>query len=311
MKKSTKRLLTLAVCSAGLGLVNAAAAQQEVPASTAQRSSASLSFEQQQAINNKIVRIPPIGLGDKRSPQQIAAALAAQRKTWEPTPPATDPRDFTGLWAMINGRLDLIQDDGNQAPFTAAEAKSTQGLIKAEEDGNVVTDASSQCFPHGTPRLTITPGYPIRFAYLPGTILMLHEVAHNVRIIHMDQKEAPKGTPLTFLGYSVGHWEGNTLVVATSHMNGDTRLDSVTSHGPNLKVVERFTKEKTAAGYTDLAVRITIDDPDHFYKVFSISRQLGFRSDLENTLESEGITEYSCEENNRNVPTADGIVTAK
>jgi hypothetical protein len=311
MKKSTKRWLTLAVCSAGLGLVNAAAAQQEVPASTAQRSSASLSFEQQQAINNKIVRIPPIGLGDKRPPQQIAAALAAQRKTWEPTPPPADPRDFTGLWAMINGRLDLIQDDGNQAPFTAAEAKSTQALIKAEEDGNVVTDASSQCFPHGTPRLTITPGYPIRFVYLPGTILMLHEVAHNVRIIHMDQKEAPKGTPRTFLGYSVGHWEGNTLVVATSHMNDDTRLDSVTSHGPNLKVIERFTREKTAGGYTDLAVRITIDDPDHFYKVFSISRQLGFRSDLANTLESEGITEYSCEENNRNVPTADGIVTAK
>jgi hypothetical protein len=296
MKKSTKRLLTLVVCSAGLGLVNVAAAQ---------------SFEQQQAINNKIVRIPPIGLGDKRSPQQIAAALAKQRMTWEPTPPPADPRDFTGTWAMINGRLDLIQDDGNQAPFTAAEAKSTLALIKAEEDGNVVTDASSQCFPHGTPRLLITPGYPIRFAYLPGTIVMLHEVAHNVRLIHMDQKEAPKGTPLSFLGYSVGHWEGNTLVVATSHMNGDTRLDSVTSHGPNLKVVERFTKEKTAGGYTDLAVRITIDDPDHFYKTFSISRQLGFRSDLENTLESEGITEYSCEENNRNVPTAEGIVTAK
>jgi hypothetical protein len=309
MKKSMKRLLTLAVCSAGLGLVNAAAAQQETPASTAQRSPAS--FEQQQAINNKIKRIAPIGLGDEKRMLKMAAEMAKQRKTWEPTPPPADPRDFTGTWAMINGRLDLIQDDGNQAPFTAAEAKSTQALIKAEIDGNVVTDASSQCFPHGTPRLIITPGYPIRFAYLPGKIVMLHEVAHNVRIIHMDEKEAPKGTPLTFLGYSVGHWEGNTLVVATSHMNGDTRLDSVTSHGPNLKVVERFTKEKTADGYTNLVVRITIDDPDHFYKVFSISRQLGFRSDLERDVGAEGIIEYSCEENNRNVPTANGIVTAQ
>lgn len=301
MKKGAKRLLGLAVCGAGLAWVNAAAAQQEIPVSN----------EQQQAINNQIRRIPPIGLGDKRSPQQIAAALAKERKTWEPTPPPADPRDFTGAWAMINGHLDLIQDDGNQAPFTAAEARSTQALIKAEEDGNVVTDASSQCFPHGVPRLTITPGYPIRFVYLPGTILMLHEVAHNVRIIHMDQKEAPRDTPRTFLGYSVGHWEGNTLVVETTHMNEDTRLDSVTSHGPNLEVVERFTKEKTADGYTNLALRITIDDPDHFYEVFSISRQLGFRSDLESTVGSEGITEYSCEENNRNVPTAEGIVTAK
>src|ERR1700730_1931597 len=251
MKTSTKRLLILAVCGAGLGFVNAVAAQQEAPAATGQRSFAPLTLEQQQAqqaINNKIVRIPPIDLGrrSKKTPQQIAAEVAAQRKTWEPTPPPADQRAFTGTWAMIDGRLDLIQDDGNQAPFTAAEAKSTVALIKAEEAGNVVTDASTQCFPHGTPRLLITPGYPIRFAYLPGEIVMLHEVAHNVRIIHMDQKEAPKGTPQTFLGYSVGHWEGNTLVVETTHMNERTRLDSVTSHGPNLKVVERFTQEKTS-----------------------------------------------------------------
>jgi len=316
MKTSTKRLLTLAVCGAGFGLANGAAVRQDAAAATGQGSFASLSVEQQQAqqaIDNKIRRIPPVGLGDRleRPPQQIAAELLRQRKGWEPTPPPADPRDFTGAWAMINGHLDLIQDDGNQAPFTAAEAKSTDRLIKAEDSGNVVTDASTQCFPHGVPRLTITPGYPIRFAYLPGEILMLHEVAHNVRIIHMDQKEAPKGTPRTFLGYSVGHWEGNTLVVETTHMNDRTRLDSVTSHGPNLKVIERFTREKTAAGYTNLAVRITIDDPDHFFKVFSISRKLGFRSDLANTVGSDGITEYSCEENNRNEPDAEGIVTSK
>jgi hypothetical protein len=307
--KSTKRWVSLVVW--GTTLVNAAAAQQQVPGASAQRSSTSVSFEKQQAINNNIVRVAPVDLNRGRSPQQMAAGLAAQRKSWEPTPPPADPRDLSGVWAMIDGHIDLIQDDGNQAPFTAAEARSTQALIKAEEAGNVVTDASTQCFPHGVPRLTITPGYPIRFVYLPGTIVMLHEVAHNVRIIHMAQKEAPKNTPRTFLGYSVGHWEGNTLVVATSHFNDRTRIDSVTTHGPNLKVVERFTWEKTAAGRNDLAVQITIDDPDHFYKVFSISRKLAFRSDLENTVWSEGLMEYSCEENNRNVPTAEGIVTAK
>ena len=81
MKTSTKRLLILAVCGAGLGFVNAVAAGQEAPAATGQRSFAPLSPEQQQAqqaINNKIVRIPPIGLGDrfKKPPQQVAAAGA-------------------------------------------------------------------------------------------------------------------------------------------------------------------------------------------------------------------------------------------
>jgi len=318
MKTSAKRWLTLAVCGAGLGLATAAVAQQQAPAVPGPASFAPLSPEQQQAqqaIDNKIVRPPVIDLGRRtqgRTPQQIAADAVAMRNSWEPTPPPSDLRDFTGTWAMMNGRLDLIQDDGNQAPFTAAEAKSTLSLIKAEHDGKVVTDASTQCFPHGTPRLIITPGYPIRFVYLPGEIVILHEVAHNVRLIHMDQKEAPQGTPRTFLGYSVGHWEGNTLVVETSHMNEKTRLDSVTSHGPNLKVVERFTREKTSDGHTDLVVRITIDDPDHFYKAFSISRRLGFRADLANTPEmAEGITEYSCEENNRNEPNAKGIVKVK
>src|SRR5690348_411142 len=109
MKKSTKRLLALAVCSAGLGLTSAAAAQQKAPTAAGQRSFAPWSLEQQQAqqaINNKIRRIPPVGLGDryKRPPEQLAAELAAQRKSWEPTPPPADPRDFTGAWAMINGR---------------------------------------------------------------------------------------------------------------------------------------------------------------------------------------------------------------
>jgi len=67
-------------------------------------------------------------------------------------------------------------------------------LIDAEAHGAVLTDAASQCFPHGVPRLSFAP-YPIRFAYVPGAILMLHEVNHNLRLIHMDRKEAPPDTP--------------------------------------------------------------------------------------------------------------------
>ena len=66
MKNSTKRLLTLAAYGAGLGLVNAAAALQEAPAATGQRSFPTLSAEQQQAqqaIDNKIRRVAPIDLG--------------------------------------------------------------------------------------------------------------------------------------------------------------------------------------------------------------------------------------------------------
>ena len=234
----------------------------------------------------------------------------ARRKSWEPTPPPSDPRDFTGIWEVPNPKIDLKNDAGQDPPFTPDEAKSTQHMIDAEKAGAVITDASTQCFPHGVPRLTFAP-YPIRFVHAPGKILMLHEVAHNVRIVYMNRKAPPKDTPMSFLGYSVGHWDGNTLVVETTHLNGQTRLDMHTSHGPRLKVTESFTKQKTPQGFTDLVDVVTVDDPDHFTKSFSVTRKFAYRGDLEATEGADGVTEYSCEENNRNVPDAQGVVTTE
>jgi hypothetical protein len=245
---------------------------------------------------------PDLGAGADRQIQR--------RKAWEPTAPPSDPKDFTGIWEVPNPKIDLKQDDGSNPPFTPAEARSTQRMIDAEKAGAVITDASTQCFPHGVPRLTMAP-YPIRFVHQPGKILMLHEVGHNVRVIYMDKTAPPKDTPMSFLGYSVGRWDGDTLVVETTHLNDQTRLDMHTSHGPRAKITERFSKQKTPQGYTDLVDVITVDDPDHFTKPFSVTRKFAFRGDLQANFWTAGLTEYSCEENNRNVPDANGVVTAK
>ncbi|MEI9892333.1 MAG: hypothetical protein WDN45_19365 [Caulobacteraceae bacterium] len=90
-----------------------------------------------------------------------------QRKTWELTPPPSDPRDFTGIWEAPNPKIDLKQDNGSDPPFTPDEARSTQRMIDAEKAGAVITDAPTRCFPHGVPRLTFAP-YPIRFAHQPA-----------------------------------------------------------------------------------------------------------------------------------------------
>ncbi|MGZ3313848.1 MAG: hypothetical protein ACXU8Q_06750 [Caulobacteraceae bacterium] len=285
-----RRALVLAAVAAGLA-TTAAAQNPSAPRPGAQSSGA----------QNPEAR-DSLGAGADRQ--------LARRKSWEPTPPPSDPRDFTGIWEVPNPKIDLKNDEGKDPPFTPDEAKSTQRMIDAEKAGAVITDASTQCFPHGVPRLTFAP-YPIRFVHQPGKILMLHEVGHNVRVIYMDKTEAPKDTPMSFLGYSVGRWEGNTLVVEATHLNGQTRLDMHTSHGPRLKVTERWTKEKTAQGFTDLVDVITVDDPDHFTKTFSVTRHFAYRGDLEANEGADGVTEYSCEENNRNVPSADGVVTTE
>ncbi len=98
----------------------------------------------------------------------------------------------------------------------------------------------------------------------------------------------------------------------TSHFNDKTPLDFHSSHGTRLKVTERFQKQKTPQGYTDLVIRITIDDSEHFTRPFTVVRRWFYRSDMEAREGADGITEYSCEENNRNVEmSSDGKVIIK
>jgi hypothetical protein len=188
-------------------------------------------------------------------------------------------------------------------PLTPLEAASRQHHLDMEKAGTPIADAPTQCFPHGIPRLMASP-YPIEFIYAPGLITILHEVAHNVRFIHMDGKPVPADTPRTFLGYSVGHWEGNTLVVVTDHFNDRTQIDEESlSHGLQLKVTERMTKFTNKYGGVEIRNLITIEDPEHFTKPWTAERLYPWRGDIH-------IAEYSCEENNRNAP-VNGISVAK
>jgi hypothetical protein len=188
-------------------------------------------------------------------------------------------------------------------PMTPNEAQSWQHHIDMEKAGTPIADAPTQCFPHGIPRLMASP-YPIEFVYAAGLIVIMHEVAHNVRLIHMDGKPVPADTPRSFLGYSVGHWEGNTLVIETDHYNDRTQIDEeALSHGLKLKTTERITKFTNRYGGVELRNLITIEDPDHFTQPWTAERLYPWRGDVR-------IAEYSCEENNRNAP-INGISVAK
>ena len=166
----------------------------------------------------------------------------------------------------------------------------------------------------GMPGSTLASGgYPMEVIQRPEQITLIQEAHSELRRIFIGQPRVPD-TDLfpTRNGYSTGRWEGDTLVVETSHFNDKTPLDFHSSHGTKLKVTERFQKQKTKGGYTDLVVHITIEDPEHFTKPFTVVRHWPFRSDMANTLGSDGITEYSCEENNRNVEmSSDGRVIIK
>jgi hypothetical protein len=237
---------------------------------------------------------------------------AAQSHEWNRNPAPSDPRDFSGVWwtrgydRTFRPVTDPPQPPAQSVkllPMTPLEAASWQHHIDMERKGTPLADAPTQCFPHGIPRLMASP-YPVEFVYAPGLIVILHEVAHNVRFIHMDGRPPPADTPRTFLGYSVGHWEANTLVVVTDHFNDRTQIDEeALSHGLKLKVTERITKFTNRYGGAELRNLITIEDPEHFTQPWTAERTYPWRGDIH-------IAEYSCEENNRNAP-VNGISVAK
>src|SRR5690348_17160594 len=163
---------------------------------------------------------PPAAGRTPPTPEQIAARekrAAEQSAEWNKNPAPKDPRDFSGVWwtrgydrtfRPVTDHPMSPVESAKLLPLTPLEAKSRAHHLYMESIGKPIADAPTRCFPHGIPRLMASP-YPIQFVYSPGLITILHEVAHNVRFIHMDGKPPPPNTPRTFLGYSVGHWEGN------------------------------------------------------------------------------------------------------
>ena len=126
-----------------------------------------------------------------------------------------------------------------------------------------------------------------------------------MRLIHVDGKPVPADTPRSFLGYSVEHLEGDTLVVVTDHFNDRADRRGSLSHGLQLKVTERARRSSpiSIARRRDPQNLITIEDPEHFTKPWTAEQLFPWRGDIK-------IAEYSCEENNRNAP-VNGISVAK
>lgn len=228
------------------------------------------------------------------TPEQAAArekTLQAQSDLWNKVPAPADPRDFSGVWWTRGHVPAFRQLDNSLPPMTPLEAASHQKHLDMEKAGTPIGEAQNLCMPAGVPHLLVSP-YPIQFDYSAGQILILYEVQHNVRFVHMDGKPVPPRTPRTFLGYSRGHWEGDELVIVTDHFNDQTQIDEESlSHGLKLVVTERISKFRNKYGGAELRDRITIEDPDHYTRPWTTERLFPWRSDVQ-------LAEYSCEENN-------------
>ncbi len=132
--------------------------------------------------------------------------------------------------------------------------------------GKIGYTARSSCRPAGVPGFMMFVVEPIFFVQAPKEVLMIFEGDQQIRRIHLDVPHSENPTP-SWYGESVGHYEGDTLVIDTVGLNDKTTVDNFrTPHGEKLHVVERW---KLTEGGSVLEATIRIEDPDTFYEPWS------------------------------------------
>jgi len=155
-------------------------------------------------------------------------------------------------------------------------------------------DPEARCLPTGVPRVAPYPWRVLQSpAYGDATILyfLFEGNIHSYRQIFVDGRGHPNDLEATWYGHSIGHWEGDTLVVETVGFNDKFWFDFVGHpHTTQLKTVERYTRKDAAT----LENVITITDPGAYKKPFTVKFTATLRPGWD-------LMEYICNENNQDV----------
>lgn len=172
---------------------------------------------------------------------------------------ATAP-DLSGVWTRIRVGAGHRDDAPVMTPW--AESKFKSARAASGDPLAELSDTSFSCIPPGVPRI-YDQAPPFEIIQVPGRVIMFFEFDHFVRQIFMDGRPHDKNIVPTWMGDSIGAWDGDTLVVDTTGFNDKTRLDNLGHpHSDALHLVERIHR----VDHDTLEVDITIDDPKSYVK---------------------------------------------
>lgn len=171
--------------------------------------------------------------------------------------PGDDPREFSPYF--FNILADFKPEDAPMRP-AAAEVFMKNAKTYGREH------PYSRCLPMGVPSTELI-AVPFKMIQTPGIVVMLNELDFTYRQIYTDGRPLPVDPQPSWLGYSIGRWEGDTLVVTTAGFNDKGWLDAFGhTHSEALRVEERFRRRD----FGHMELQITIDDAKTFTKPFTI-----------------------------------------
>jgi hypothetical protein len=169
--------------------------------------------------------------------------------------PGDDPRTFSKYFFNI-----LADFKPDQSPMLPAAAELFRRGTANSRTGN-------PCLPTGLPAVEILAYAPFKIVQTPGLTIVMYEVDNTRRQIYTDGRKLPTDPQPAWLGYSVGRWEGDTLIVDSAGFNDKTPLDIFGHpHSEAMRIQERFRRRDF--GHLDLEV--TIEDPKMYTKPFTI-----------------------------------------
>jgi hypothetical protein len=215
--------------------------------------------------------------------EQFVEVLEGKPAPSGPAPRASNGEpDLSGVWGPTLSKL--VGDAPQPLPWAEAAAKQRFKLERLTDLG------PGACLPGG-----INFVLPYRMVQTPTLIVMIDGGFNPPRQIYLDGRGHPRDFNPSWMGHSIGHWDGDTLVVDTIGFNDLGWVGAALSAFPQtekLHVTERY--RRLDLGH--LEVETTYEDPSEFKKPFTMRQVNTFAPN------DEEVLEYVCAENNRDVP---------
>ena len=203
--------------------------------------------------------------------------------------------DWGGIWFV------MFSPPGNGAAEPKLKgdylAKREAWVAEVRANEGVVRRPRSNCAPPGMPRIMRLAQYPYEFIFAPGRVTINQEAWMQTRTIWTDGRAHEEDPDPTYMGDSIGHWEGDTLVVDTIGISGELEIDTGWPHSDQFVLTERIHLDPTDPNV--LINEMRMEDPEALAEPFEVTTR--YRRDRYGRL-----FEFQCSQNDRNPVDDDG-----
>ena len=195
--------------------------------------------------------------------------------------------DLSGVWRPDFKYFGDLAVDGVKVPFQPwAEA-----LFNERQANNRKDHPRARCLPIGMPQMVASP-FPVKMIQTAGVLIILYEAENTFRQIFLDGRQVPPDAQPTWRGYSVGHWDGDDLVVEITGFNGQSWLDYA---GHPQTDALRLTERLSRRDFGHMRIQITIDDRKAYTMPWTVTEEYLFLPDAD-------LLEEVCLENEKDAP---------